>query len=903
MSTDKPPVNQSEPEPPRIFEDPVAWLLGQQLLGGLKGMLLYTAYGAKLDPRDWMTPTVQNFDSEAAQNKREFWFDYMSDVGDGTKAMYSIAYLVMSTLWTTLPDGGLSFPDQSTELEVSNSQDGNTFKLPRGEFLFVGGDTAYHAADYLSLVNRIQRPFRYAYEDLRAKNLISDDEPRRPIFGIPGNHDYYDQIDGFRRQFRKPTRKEGPLPPKQSGSTNAQLTIPAYERVQEASYVALRLPFGWWLWGLDTESVSDRRDQHLDRRQEKFFRDRSTENGKFKPPDKLILATSAPGTVFGQIVDQDEQKASKPMKALKIKRPFLPEDNDHQATGDEALESGQCRLDISGDVHHYARYWGPQSATTPREHTTAPRPSANSYASIVSGAGGAFHHPSTTYNDKICEQVIFPPEDASRKAVADRIFYFRNIWKGGYVYLFGFIIAFTIFFGITVTPSSKQFISNLGILNRLELTHWEKIRPTIVQPGNTRPCEPIKPSALWTTLGVVEDVWQPPAGCTAENPTYFFPQASTWPRDLIIGQVFIWVSLAATLLTLGISLFTKWIFDDSASAFDKRNPNRKLVPVVAVVSLLTVIGFLTIGPYRNHITPFVSSLIVLYSVIAAVTAIVLIVRYSEFLFRKSFVPSTDTGPGASVSRFIDNYFVWVLWILAIVAISSGLWFFGKNNLPAFLISDIVFVLVLAGAALGIVLLAFLASGALLSRSSRVVRFIGKLLIGIWHLALQLLVPFVLVTLGSWLDWAIAFVLLFLPIVPARFLLSKNSRIGLSLLWIVYGALMLTLPYLTRPFVHLPPVFTDWTGWWSVIPALVAGGFGAVLCCLWTGWYFGVCFAFNGHNNEVGGAARIERFKEFIRFRVTPEGLTGYVIGVTDVSSDGQNLKPKLIDVFHLTPKT
>ena len=25
--------------------------------------------------------------------------------------------------------------------------------------------------------------------------------------------------------------------------------------------------------------------------------------------------------------------------------------------------------------------------------------------------------------------------------------------------------------------------------------------------------------------------------------------------------------------------------------------------------------------------------------------------------------------------------------------------------------------------------------------------------------------------------------------------------------------------------------------------------------VWAGWYFAVCFAFNGHNNEVGGAAR------------------------------------------------
>jgi hypothetical protein len=100
---------------------------------------------------------------------------------------------------------------------------------------------------------------------------------------------------------------------------------------------------------------------------------------------------------------------------------------------------------------------------------------------------------------------------------------------------------------------------------------------------------------------------------------------------------------------------------------------------------------------------------------------------------------------------------------------------------------------------------------------------------------------------------------------------------------------------------------------GLLPSALAGGAGAIICCLWTGWYFAICFVFNGHNNEVGGAARIEEFKQFIRFRLTRNGLTGYVIAVDDVSLvgetdangrilDGSDLKPKLIDVFHLIPK-
>ena len=52
---------------PRVFEKPVAWLFGPQLIGGLKGILLYTAYGDKLDPRDWMTGEVFSFDDAEKQ--------------------------------------------------------------------------------------------------------------------------------------------------------------------------------------------------------------------------------------------------------------------------------------------------------------------------------------------------------------------------------------------------------------------------------------------------------------------------------------------------------------------------------------------------------------------------------------------------------------------------------------------------------------------------------------------------------------------------------------------------------------------------------------------------------------------------------------------------------------------
>jgi len=921
-------MTSSSDKSDRLFEPPVRWLLGKQLIGELKGILLYTAFGAKLDPRDWMTGEEVSFATQEAEAKAEFWFDYLSDAGDGTKAMYSIAYLALSNLWIN-PVGGSKelpkvLPPDESQRNVSSIKSDQLSILPRGEFLFFGGDTAYHAAEYMTLVNRIQRPFNYAYEDLRDNKLISDDDPRRPLFGIPGNHDYYDQIDGFRRQFRRPIRKEGPLPPKHSGGNYAQLSIPGFRRVQEASYVALRLPFQWRLWGLDTESASDRLELNLDRRQENFFRSISQEAGKFKAPEKLILATCSPSTVFGKIADADDPKVARPMKALKIETPFLPTaPSNLQSMGNAQLDAGQCRLDLSGDVHHYARYWGPKAPTGSaiRKHNKVKQEAtASSYASVVSGSGGAFHHPSTTYDNEICEQVLYPSENVSRSAVSETLFKFWNVMAGGYVWLAGFILAFTIYFGVTVPKSSRQFIANLSFVKLLEIGPplESSINPTIVQPGNTAECKSVPPFALWTKLGVVDRDWQPPAGCTIASPVYIFADPRPWPLDLKIGQSLLWLSLAAILITFYLSVFTNKIFND-ASPFDTRsNPDKKLLPIILVIASLVIVGLLTIQPYRNYFTPFVSSLIVLFSIFAAITAIILDVRYSDYLFKKSFVQTDEEGWRVQITRIVDDYLPWLLWVIAIVVVGSGLWFFGKNNLPAYLVSDIVFIVVLIAAVIGIIVLPFKVGADLLYTSSKPVQFVGKSLIGIWHLLLQLFVPYLLIRNGNYVTWILAALLILLPIPLAQSLLKNDSRFGLLTLWIGYGAVMLALPWiglwLSNNLQLSPiPVFSSIGGWWRLVPSILSGVVGAVICCLWTGWYFAVCFAFNGHNNEVGGTARIENYKEFIRFRLTPDGLTGYVIAVDDVSKigepkaegelfDGSDLNVKLIDIFHLVPK-
>src|SRR5205085_9267752 len=133
--------------------------------------------------------------------------------------------------------------DHSASPAIRLEPDANRSRLlSRGAFLFVGGDTSCYIADYASLASRIQNPFSWAYNGLVSCGQQLDE---RPIFGLPGNHNYYDVIDGFNRQFRLPLTAEH-VP--NTAGLEPQLSLPGFKRQQRASYSALRLPFGWWFW-------------------------------------------------------------------------------------------------------------------------------------------------------------------------------------------------------------------------------------------------------------------------------------------------------------------------------------------------------------------------------------------------------------------------------------------------------------------------------------------------------------------------------------------------------------------------------------------------------------------------------------------------------------------------------
>lgn len=964
--------------PEREFDGPVAWLFGRELVGSIKGILLYIAYGKKLDPRDWMDAQVfppgsrtaalefwRDPSSELAASKDpagnaegfweergEFWFDYIADTGDGTAATYSVAYLCGADLYAAGTDEGSL--RAAPEVFTAGTRPQDAAVLRRGEFLLIGGDTSYHVSDYITLANRFQSPFSWAYEDLcRDLKEPAHTLRNRPLFGIPGNHDYYDQLDGFRRQFRRAVDAEPvyglPSAPDPRRLT-PQLCIPGYFRCQSASYIALQLPFGWSLWGLDTEVGQ------IDRRQQAFFKAHGAGSGDGATtlPRKLILATCAPTTVFGKLASVNDEKAYDAILQLGLPTPFRPlrrADGTLMDTGDAQLGPGECRLDLSGDVHHYARYWGPRrGGGHSRPGARHAAPDARSYASIVAGLGGAFHHPTRTYLDEVQEQTLYPDESTSTAAVIGRLLSVRHIARGGFIWLAGAVIAFVVTFAANIPQSSRQIVNNFVWMSPLGLVHDPSpVTPTTLTVAGYRSTEQSvgsilgrAPTALvapaYTALVWRSWRYQPPdmseLDCrdidrqrvrASGAPLYFYwPCRVPWPTDYVIGLVlFLTAPMIPLALTFSRSIFRRTSKGGSVGADQKGPPvetsrHTETRPAAAdteiearpapfvwlgtvVPTLALWIGLAWMKPYRELITPFGSSIVTFWTFLWVVATVSLALRYSEFLFKRSHATNVRTRDWAPV---------WALPLVGLFGGAFGLWSFGKNNLPALLTSDLVCITVCLGTLLGVSALPFYAGGELLANKTPVGRNLGAVAIGTWHATIQLLVPFLLVRRGGWLT----FIIVGAAMVGFRrvgmSLMRRDRAVLLALAWISYGIVMVTVPWWTTstrlPFadeLHVAPFgLAEVTPWQGLLRSLVAASVGAVISCSFFGWYLAVCFMFNGHNNETGGAARVEDFKGFVRVCLRKESLTVYAIAVDRPARDGRDLSARVIDVFTLRTK-
>src|SRR5258708_24703250 len=267
----------------------IRWYGATSLLGHFRNLIATAIASESVDSRDWMRPLsademcaevtealgVENRGTVLDSVSGPLWVDWVADTGDDHDVSKAVGRMLFS------------------EYEVDEG--GHSMTLPRGDVLFFGGDTAYPVATADEIFRRVVRPWN---EVLRA---IDDAAPRpRVLLGIPGNHDWYDGLDGFGRLFRRTAESSEigsdsmlPEPPSEqphgrglglvvrqlhldelggivrmvggafrslrafwrgtSLARRRRLILTGYRPVQEASFWALPLAKGLDLWGLDPQ--------------------------------------------------------------------------------------------------------------------------------------------------------------------------------------------------------------------------------------------------------------------------------------------------------------------------------------------------------------------------------------------------------------------------------------------------------------------------------------------------------------------------------------------------------------------------------------------------------------------------------------------------------------------------
>lgn len=768
-------------QPPNIEDmgGPVRWLLSRKLIAGLKGILLYAILGDRISGKDWMTGRVHDFTRQP--EPREFWFDYIADTGDSPRAVYELARLCLSDLSVH----GAAEPGPTGERVVKPAgPNARGAVLPRGEFLFVGGDSAYHVADLRTLTERFQQPVAWAAKALSRERGAPI--PRRPIFAIPGNHDYYDALDGFNRQFRQPAKRS-----KIEGGERkrrAQLNLPGFVRRQQASYVALELPFGWTLLGLDTQAGK------ADFRQLAFFAEQLSRSGR----ERLIVTTPEPLTVYGAPIPHDAE-ILRTMEALGLPCPLAAEEGDRGV-----VLPGACRLDLAGDLHHYSRTGG---ATVAGVHNPDGHQQIPNYASVVSGLGGAFLHPTHVCHGDLKRGPVFPSEQESRTETNRRLF---NPW-------------------LVITGGNVLLICIFLWLVLLTAAHGA-------------------PRALLSVA--VEQL-----GSTPMYRGLFQPD---WLVGVDVAQTFkAYWGMVASALMLG---FAFWASKKHKDAVRKAQTQKVAKPPLPVVSHLAVAA-IPILFVLTHLEPAdltqpgqLAKSGLFWGYLALGGALIYFASYfKEMLFVHTRLWAVPLHWAHRVTRLF-------IYLVAGAASSMAIGRYGELFLRATAFDALIFLVVL-GLPLALVALAVSVGAS----GRRWPVKLGFAVLGLLHAGMQLGIP-ILWTRGVSVRGA----LLCLPLVGlanvAGYYLAKASR-----RWALLGAWLVTAgAVIGISQLHAEPVKAE-------LGSVLLFAAASVLGVFWFQWYLAVSLAFNGHANEAGSVARIDRFVTLIRFKLTRQELRGYVI--------------------------
>ncbi|KAE9352039.1 hypothetical protein PF008_g5634, partial [Phytophthora fragariae] len=411
-------------------------------------------------------PNDEDYCFDHLAERDEVWLDFMADCGDGFNSSYQIARLLAQPQLEVdceVPDDKSIGDESESEQGCSGKKKTKTIKrvFPRGDALVIGGDLAYPHPDSKTYETRLFRCFEYAMKPPSSyhPSAISTrkkapegcsslrDYEGPSVFAIPGNHDWFDGLNTFTRYICQRDWLGGWLLP------------------QKTSYFSIKLPHGWWLFGVDLALEND-----VDTEQFGFFE--RVVQSQMGPNDAVIVLTHEPRWLLDVYEDRSN---------LDAKLSYLIEN----------VLKGRCAVRLAGDIHNYTRHSlveethtlkRPASmqfdtarpkittANLPRRHSfsspvhkhfphmkqhvditneerivmdtqsqTNPHPERERSAEhlIISGGGGAFLHPTHipssnltsnggTYEHKQC----YPPAHISRRYAVLNVFGFRRInWR------------------------------------------------------------------------------------------------------------------------------------------------------------------------------------------------------------------------------------------------------------------------------------------------------------------------------------------------------------------------------------------------------------------------------------------------------------------------------------------
>ncbi len=322
----------------------VRWLDPHQLADTAVRVLLSGIFSSFADGRELQALVKAGAFDHSGEG--DLWLDYVADLGDGWNPTYTVARLLAA---------------EALDVEV----DGESHTTERGRILVMGGDQVYPVPKAEEYENRMIGPYRAALP------CATGEAPE--LFAIPGSHDWYDGLVNFTSIFCR------------------DRWIGGWRTRQHRSYFALKLPNGWWLWGVDIQFGA-----YIDETQLKYFTD--VTDDEVQEGDRIIVCMA--------------KEVESGRKQIEIHS-----DRDVEYLEREIIQpaGAQVVLYLKSGKHHYARY---EEEDTARQH-------------ITSGGGGAFLHPTHDLPERMelpgaegtvtCRRAATYPSKAVSKGLRKRI--------------------------------------------------------------------------------------------------------------------------------------------------------------------------------------------------------------------------------------------------------------------------------------------------------------------------------------------------------------------------------------------------------------------------------------------------------------------------------------------------